>query len=623
MKRFAIYFFYDRDGVVDDYVSFFLQELSRNIQSLCVVCNGVLSDEGRRKLEVFTSQIIVRENKGYDAWAYKIALEVIGFKNLEEYDEVILLNHTIMGPLYPFSEMFEEMASRNIDFWGITTYNNYPTNPYKRINGLNYIPVHIQSHFIVIRKSMFSSPDFSNYWRNLPQVNSYEDSVALHEMLFTKRFEDKGFTWMTYTGTENMELRSPCPIIMMPLELVKERKCPVFKRRSFFHDYRELLHYTNGQQASELLEYIKNKMSYDTDLIWQNILRTCNHSDVKRCLHLNYILPDKNSIRNIELKTIKRLALIIHIYSEDLIDYCKKYAESMPEDADIIITTDTKEKELLVKKAFSSVSCRKMECVLVENRGRDISALLVGCAKYMTNYDVVCFAHDKKVRQLDYGIQGESYSYHCFENILRSRYYVENILDTFERNPRLGLLMPPPPNFGTYYGTIGGFDWGCNYENTEELIRRLGWNVDINLSVEPTAPFGTMFWFRPEALKPLTERAWSYEDFPPEPNRVDGTILHAIERSYPFAAQQAGFYSAWVLTDTYAKVQLTNYHYMLRELNRRLLPVYHPSDFNQLIQALESRPGLLRLLLKALLPEKVYNNLRSLKQIFTNKGYWK
>ncbi|MCQ4775946.1 rhamnan synthesis F family protein, partial [Lacrimispora saccharolytica] len=56
----------------------------------------------------------------------------------------------------------------------------------------------------------------------------------------------------------------------------KNRKCPIFKRRSFFQDYNVVLDATLGQGARELYEYLRDNQLYDVDMIWENILRTCH-----------------------------------------------------------------------------------------------------------------------------------------------------------------------------------------------------------------------------------------------------------------------------------------------------------------------------------------------------------
>ena len=69
----------------------------------------------------------------------------------------------------------------------------------------------------------------------------------------------------------------------------------------------------------------------------------------------------------------------------------------------------------------------------------------------------------------------------------------------------------------------------------------------------------------------LYEYDWKYEDFPPEPNSVDGSLLHAVERVYPFVVQQEGYYPAVVMADEYARIELTNLNYYARTYNRILI----------------------------------------------------
>ena len=117
MKRLGIFFFYEKNGDVDDFITYYLRDLARNLTELIVVCNGKLSKQGRAAFEEFTDQIIVRENKGLDVWAYKTALDHYGWQRLSEFDEVVMTNSTLMGPVRPLKEMFDAMAERiNLDF---------------------------------------------------------------------------------------------------------------------------------------------------------------------------------------------------------------------------------------------------------------------------------------------------------------------------------------------------------------------------------------------------------------------------------------------------------------------------------------------------------------------------
>lgn len=563
IKRLGIYFFYDKDGIVDNYNLYLLNDLKENIDKLLIVCNGKLNTEGRSKFETVADDILVRENVGFDVWAYKEGMEFYGWEKLSEYDEMILLNFTNFGPVYPFKEMFDEMDKRDPDFWGIVMRYGFPHDPYKKCK-YGYIPDHVPSAFMVIRNNMLCSDEFKSYWDNICPINSYEESICYHEAIFTIDFSKKGYKYSLYIDTEDLKEYWDYPMMLYPLELVKNRRCPVFKRKSFYNIYEELFISSCGEATVEFYDYLKNNTDYDVNLIWENILRTTNMSDVKDRMQLNYVLPKEFS--KLHERIDRKIALMLHIYFEDKIDYCYNYASSMPQDADIYITTDTEKKKNLILQKFLNLECRKLEVIIIENRGRDISALLIGCKDFIADYDYICFAHDKKSTHVKPYIIGEAFSYKCFENVLASKSFVENVICTFDKNPQLGLLVPPPPNHSVFYSTIG-FEWGYNYEHTIKLAEKLKLNVDFNRDKPPIAPLGTMFWFRAKALKRLLEYNWKYEDFPVEPIRSeDGYVMHAIERIYPFVAQNEGYYTGWLMSDHFARMEITNLYYLLRDV---------------------------------------------------------
>lgn len=563
VKRLIAYFIYDKQGIVDDYIIYMLCALKEHSSEIAVVVNGKLTSESREKLNQVTPVVMVRENKGLDVWAYKTVLDYYGWDKLVTYDEVIMMNFTIMGPVYPLSEMFESMSARDLDFWGITMYHKYEKgDPFGTIE-CGYIPDHIQSHFIAVRTPMLKSIEFQSYWNNMQEIKDYRDAVGCHEAMFTKRFSEKGFKWDVYAdmgdGYNNH------PILYATREMLEEKRCPIFKRRSFMQDYSNIIHDTVGQEAIEAYDFIDKHTDYDVNLIWDNILRLENQADIKKNMQLNYILDSKHGTDISEVLKKKRVALVLHFYFEDLAEYCLHYVQSMPKEADIYVTVGSEKKKKIIEETFSVLE-NNVKVILIENRGRDVSALLVGTKDFIMDYDYVCFVHDKKVTQLSPQTVGAGFSYKCFENLLPTKEFVQNVIRTFEENPRAGLLTPPPPNHGDYYITLG-LEWGMNYDVTVELAEKLGITVPIDKKKEPIAPLGTMFWFRPKALKLLFDQDWEYKDFPAEPNKIDGTLLHAVERIYSYVVQQEGYYPAWIFSEKGARIEVTNLNYMVRGLN--------------------------------------------------------
>jgi lipopolysaccharide biosynthesis protein len=321
-----------------------------------------------------------------------------------------------------------------------------------------------------------------------------------------------------------------------------------------------------GRSSLELFKYIEENTNYDVNLIWDNILRVENMYDIKNTLHLNYNLPSNYSL--LKDNDSKKIGLFFHIYFEDLIEECFNYASNVPEYVDIFITTDKESKKIKIENKFSELK-NKVDIKIIENRGRDVSAFLVPNREEILKYDIACFAHDKKTKQLHPELKGEEFKYKCLENILGNKNFVNNIINLFIENPRLGLLSPPAPNHAEFYGNLGR-EWGENYDITVEFLKDLKIEINVDKGKAPIAPYGTMFWFRPKAMKKLLEKTWKYEDFPKEPNKIDGTLLHAIERVYPFVVQEAGFYSANVLNEDFTRVEMTNLGFMLSSLNKTL-----------------------------------------------------
>ena len=125
IRRLVIYFLYDKEGIADRYVIYMLEAMKKNSSEIFVVSNGKLADESREAISRITpkANIMERNNTGFDVWAYKDALDHYGWNELEKFDEVVLMNYTIFGPLYPFEDMFEEMNGKDVDFWGITKHH--------------------------------------------------------------------------------------------------------------------------------------------------------------------------------------------------------------------------------------------------------------------------------------------------------------------------------------------------------------------------------------------------------------------------------------------------------------------------------------------------------------------
>lgn len=563
-RRLGIYTIYDQDGIVDEYVLFYLKALAKWVEKLVVVSNGPLQDEGRGALEALGCQVLTRENKGFDAWGVKYAIEHVGFDVLEQYDEVVISNNTLFGPVGDLEEMFAEMSGRKVDFWGITAHAGAEYNEMFSCNPYGCLPEHIQSFFYVLRGRLLKGKAFRRFWTELPQLPDYRAAVGLYETVMTRYFSDAGYTWDTYMDRKDYYDMTDNPLITMPMESIRDWNCPFFKRRAFFQEYFYLTIHTDHQSVTTLMQYLREETDYPMALIWENLIRTCHMSDLVQNMHLSYILDRENVYALDSSLPMPKAALFMHIYDHTMAPQLAEYASSLPEDADIYISTVSAEKKAAIAEAFGSLPNR-VEIRVLPNRGRDVSALLTSFRDVVMNYDVACVTHDKKTGYLKPQTVGEGFAYMGYENILGGKTFVAQILQSFVRNPFLGLLYCPDPSHADFAGHIG-LEWLGNYEGVKNLAAELKLRVPMDPEHPPMAPYGSNFWFRTAAMKPLFDKEWTYEDFPAEPvTETDGTIMHAIERIYPFVAQHAGYYSALLATADYAAVDIGNLSYYAQQ----------------------------------------------------------
>ncbi|KAA3451477.1 hypothetical protein C7I87_06695 [Mesorhizobium sp. SARCC-RB16n] len=541
MKRCVIAFYYEPAGHVEDYYFFLLDSLRPFSDRIVVVSNGALNEASKKRLAASVDAVIERENEGFDAWAYKTAIEQIGWKSLSEFDELVLLNHTFFGPIFPFSEMFAEMESRTCDFWGISAHKAMRPHPFDSTQA--ELPFHLNSHFIAVRSPLLESTEFAEYWDKIPPIKSYMDSVGKHEAVFSRRFQDLGYVCSVYV--DPADYKTPYPVFM-EVDRTIEQRSPILKKRLFFHD--TLFLERGAINLPRALELIKKHSDYDLDLIWRSVGRLSKPRTLNNNAALMSVLPEQG-LPTCSKQPALRIGVFAHIFYPEMTEELIRYVDNIPPGYDLFITTDSIEKKaLILPMAAAACGAKNVDVLVVDsNKGRDVSALLIGCRDLLLDnkYDLVCRLHSKQSPQD--GAKGDQFKHHMFDNLLYTPGYVLNLISLFAECPSLGLVLPAMIHVG--YPTMGQ-SWFGNRSRVEKLARELGLNVQLDDNT-PVAPYGGMYWFRPMALRKLFAKEWSWRDFA-DVDYGDGSLPHAIERLIAYVALDAGYVFRHILTPQHA-----------------------------------------------------------------------
>ncbi|SAL15737.1 type 11 methyltransferase [Caballeronia terrestris] len=226
-----------------------------------------------------------------------------------------------------------------------------------------------------------------------------------------------------------------------------------------------------------------------------------------------------------------RIAVHIHaFYPELLADIISRLAASRLK-ADLFVSVPSQEiatdcRRQLAGYRFGSVVLR-----VVPNRGRDIGPFVTEFAADLTRYDLVGHFHTKKSVHVEASSDlVRNWVNHVMETLLGGAHpAAETIVSAFADDPALGMVFADDPHM------IG---WDKNLPFAKPLAEKLG------LAKLPeqffSFPVGTMFWARPAALAPLFALGLDWDDYPPEPLPIDGSMLHALERLLPSVVELAG-----------------------------------------------------------------------------------
>ena len=232
--------------------------------------------------------------------------------------------------------------------------------------------------------------------------------------------------------------------------------------------------------------------------------------------------------------TEKKVAAVVHIFYPELAAEIKKLLQNILGKVDVYISTVSAEKKSELEKIFSDFDKGKVTVKIFENRGRDIASAFVGFKEIYKNYDLCVHLHSKKSPHAASRLFG--WRDYLYQNLLGSEKIVRGIFKIME-NPKVGIVFPQ------YFTQIRiSINWGENFFEVKNFLSRLQIEIDDIPVLE--FPAGSMFWFKPAALSPLLNSGITFSDFPEELGQTDGTLAHAIERSFLFIARSAGF--SWI-----------------------------------------------------------------------------
>lgn len=491
-RRLGIYFLYDADGVVDDATWHMLAAMHAHCHELIAVVNGALDDASRARLESLPrTTVLQRPNVGFDVWAYRTGLRAKGWDEIARFDEVVLFNFTILGPVHPLDEMFARMDATDVDFWGLTTHNGASFDPFSAQSALGYLPVHLQSHFIAVRRTVATSPEFRDYWERMGAIRSYGDAVSKHEVIFTKRFGELGFRWTAYVDTAQTIGKQYYPLFNDPVRLLTEARSPVFKRKSLFAGPAAYVDETAHDVARNLYDHLRDEADYDHGMLLRHLLRTCDVADLHATLALHEIVAPLE--RPVE-RSLRAYVACDGVQSPDAV----RSARAAGVD-DVVVLCDGGSACLEACGDATRVMTHGGDPLRTALRDVDEHPVDAVCM-VLGPADGVAFPFSA----------AEATARQAVHDVLASPGHVAGVLALLDADDT-GAVVAAPPLHATWFGALGD-GWRGSHDRIRDALVAAGRAVPTNEQRDPVSLAAGALWLLPAAVAGLRDLGVDADD---------------------------------------------------------------------------------------------------------------
>ena len=228
MKRICLFAGYSSKGVIEDYVLYYLQELSKISDVYYLADNKILVEE-LEKIKPYVKGAYGYSHGKYDFGSWQELINKISWDKIAEYDELILTNDSVFGPLCNFKDFIESLEKdKEWDLCGINTAYDFHT-------------WHLSSYFLIFRKNGFLSDTFKEHINSIEKEDNFKKVVEKYEIGLSRKMVEAGFS-----VKNAVDFKSGSPLI----------------KRKIFNDELFLICRTLGWE-----KFLNKHTKYDTSLL--------------------------------------------------------------------------------------------------------------------------------------------------------------------------------------------------------------------------------------------------------------------------------------------------------------------------------------------------------------------
>ena len=222
-KRLFLFAGYDRDGIVDETLTYYLNELSK-LGDIVFVMDNDTNDAELKKIKQIPNVLYAhaQRHNEYDFGSYKRAYIWARDNNiLKNYDWIYLVNDSVLGPLFDIEPILKDLESHGADLTGIVSYQE------------KVIANHIQSWFVGLSQRVATEKFFDEFICSVKHENSKPMICAKYEIQLSQRIVQHGYKFYARFDTEkylsencHLMYHEPLQALKLGIPFIKKQIAP-------------------------------------------------------------------------------------------------------------------------------------------------------------------------------------------------------------------------------------------------------------------------------------------------------------------------------------------------------------------------------------------------------------
>lgn len=187
-RRVVLFAHYDGNGLIRPYVQHYVRALGSIADRIHFLSTAPsLNDDGVRALSGVCEPPVLVENRGFDFSMWRKGLDEL---DLAAWDEVVLTNSSVYGPVGELAAVFRAMDGVEADFWGMT--DNYE------------LTWHVQSYFLVLRRRVLEASALSQFFSSVLPYRNKLNVILSYEIGLTNYFREQGLRPASFVSARDL-----------------------------------------------------------------------------------------------------------------------------------------------------------------------------------------------------------------------------------------------------------------------------------------------------------------------------------------------------------------------------------------------------------------------------------